>query len=147
MIEYLYSRMIATIASIALVAVVVSASLGAIQQADKNCAESVAFDISQLIEAAGMMQIQSFEQRIIIDEDGTHHDLTVFLNRTHLVVQNGGFECSKGFETPVILMSAGKPCESLAATSGSILKIEATDKIFERFNEITIEVLIQPGFT
>lgn len=147
MIEYLYSRMIATIASIALVAVVVSASLGAIQQADKNCAESVAFEISQLIEAAGMMQVQSFEQRIIIDEDGSHHDLTVFLNRTHVVVQNGGFECSKGFKIPVILMSAGEPCEGLAATSGSILKIGAADNLFERFNEITIEVLSQPEIT
>ena len=147
MIEYMYSRMIATIASIALVAVVVSASLGAIQQADKDCAESVAFDISQLVEAAGMMHIQSFEQRIIIDEDDEHHDLTVFLNRTHVVVQNRGFECSKGFRTPVILMSAGKPCEGLSATSGSILMIEAADNLFERFNEITIEVLSQPEIT
>ena len=147
MIEYMYSRMIATIASIALVAVVVSASIGATQQADKDCAESVAFDISQLIEAAGRMQIQSFEQRSIIDEDGTHHDLTVFLNRTHVVVQNGGFECSKGFGIPVILMSAGKLSESLAAASGSILKIMVADNLFERFNEITIEVLSQPGIT
>jgi len=147
MIEYMYSRMIATIASIALVAVVVSSSLGAIQQADKYCAESVACDISQLIEAASRMQIQSFEQRIIIDEDGTHRDLTVFLNRTHVIVQNGGFECSKGFEIPVILMSAGKPSESLTAASGSILKIMAADNLFERLNEITIEVLSQPGIT
>jgi len=147
MIEYMYSRMIATIASIALVAVVVSASLGATQQADKDCAESVAIDIGQLIEAAGRMRIQSFEQRIIIDEDGTHHDLIVFLNRTHVVVRNGAFECSKGFGSPVILMSAGKPCDSLAATSGSILKIIAADNFFERFNEITIEVLSQPGIT
>jgi hypothetical protein len=147
MIEYLYSRMIATIASIALVAVVVSSSIGAIQQADKDCAENVANDIIQLIEVAGMMQIQSFEQSIIIDEYGAHHDLTVLLNRTHVVVRNGGFECSKGLKFPVILISAGEPCESLVATSGSILKMEAADDLFERFNEITIEVLSQPGIT
>jgi hypothetical protein len=141
MIEYMYSRMIATIVSIALIAVVASSSLGAIQQADKNCAESVACDISQLIEAAGRMQVQSFELRIIIDEDGTHHDLTVFLNRTHVVVENGGFECSKGLGIPVILMSAGQPSESLVATSGSILNIEAADNLFGRLNNITIEVL------
>ncbi|HUW42653.1 MAG TPA: hypothetical protein VMW02_00290 [Thermoplasmata archaeon] len=147
MIEYMYSRMIATIASIALVAVVVSSSVGVIQQADRNCAENVACDISQLIEVAGRMQIQFFEQRIVIDEDGTHHDLTVLLNRTHVVVQNGGFECSKGFGVPVILMSAGRPSESLTATSGSILKIKAADDLFERLNEITIEVLSQSGLT
>jgi len=147
MIEYMYSRMIATIASIALVAVVVSSSVGAIQQADRNCAENVACDISQLIEVAGRMQIQFFEQRIVIDEDGTHHDLTVLLNRTHVVVQNGGFECSKGFGIPVILMSAGRPSENLVATSGSILKIKAADNLFERLNEITIEVMSQTGIT
>lgn len=147
MIEYMYSRMIATIASIALVAVVVSSSVGAIQQADRNCAENVACDISQLIEVAGRMQIQFFEQRIVIDEDGTHHDLTVLLNLTHVIVRNGGFECSKGFGIPVILMSAGRPSENLVATSGSILKIKAADNLFERLNEITIEVMSQTGIT
>jgi hypothetical protein len=147
MIEYMYSRMIATIVSIALVAVVVLASLGATQQAGRNCAESIAIDISRLVEAAGMMQAQSFEQRIVLDKDGAHHDLTVFLNRTHVLVQNGGFECSKGFRIPVILMSAGKPCEGLAAASWSILKIEATYDFFERFNVITIEVLGQQEIT
>jgi hypothetical protein len=147
MIEYVYSRMIATIASIALVSIVISSSLSTIQQADRICAESVASDISQLIDSAGRMQIQSFEQRIIIDENGAHHDLTVILNRTHVVVQNGGFEFSKGFGIPVVLMSAEGPSESLIAVSGSILKIKAADDLFEQLNEITIEVLSQPGIT
>lgn len=147
MIEHLYSRMIATIASIALVAVVVSSSLGVVQQADKNCAEAVACNIVQLIEVAGKMQAQFFEQRIIIDEEGVHRDLAILLNRTHVVVRNGGFECSKGFWIPVILISAGEPSESLTATSGSILKINVTDNLFDRMNEITIEVLDQSGIT
>ncbi len=147
MIEHLYSRMIATIASIALVAVVVSLSIGAAQQADKECAESIASNLVQLIDFASGMQIRFFEQRIPIDEEGTHHDLTVLLNRSHVVVRNGGFECSKGFRTPVVLLSAGRPSEDLVVTSGSILQINATDNPFDRLNEITITVLDRSAVT
>jgi hypothetical protein len=147
MIEHLYSRMIATIASIALVSVVVSSSLSVAQQADRDCAERIARNLVQLIDAAGGMQVKSFEQRIAIDEEGAHRDLTIVLNRTHLVVRNGGFECSKGFSTSVVLLSEGISSDGLTAYSGSILKINVTDDLFDRLSEITIEVLDPSGVT
>lgn len=147
MIEYMYSRMIATMASIALVAVVVSSSFAAIQQSDKECAERIAEELGRLIENIACMQIQSVEQRIVIDEGGAHQDMVLVLNRTHVLVQNGGFECSKGFGSPVILLSNGEVTATLTAGSGSILKIKGSASIFERFNEITVEVFGRPAIT
>lgn len=143
MIDYMYSRMIATISSIALVALVVSASLGATDRAAESLAEQIASDIRDLVEVAIELEGESYSQELRVDDGGMRHDLRVILNRTYVTVENGMHACSKAFGHPINLVSDGRDADRLIAPSGSTLVVRASRNIFEPVNSVSIEVLTE----
>jgi len=141
MIEYMYSRMIVTVASIALVAVVISSSIGAVDQVEQSFVEGVALEICDLVETIGSVQSGSFQQRVVIDEGMKHRDLTVAFSDCGVTAVDGRHRCSMQFDIPVTLISGGKVSESLAAVSSSIITISSEIDIFNKSSRVFVELL------
>lgn len=136
MIDYMYSRIIVTIASIALVGIVVSASYGATEQAARMSAEQVANDICEIVEKARRIEGDYFRQSIPLSDD-----ISIKINVTHFEVEKGRYSASRAFDQPVIVMLAGKRVNSTVANDGSIISISASRGVFDKENSVTIAVI------
>lgn len=140
MIEYLYSRIIVSRASVALVAVVASAAIGASEQASMRCADQIASSISRAVAAASAVEADSFEQRIVFDRGSSTQDLRVSINVTCVEVQKGRYSAVRPFERPISLLSEGVHVDSVEVMPGSVIKVKACRALLEKENEVTIEV-------
>jgi hypothetical protein len=141
MIEFMYSRIITTIASVALVAVVASAAIGASEQASFRCAVDIAESITEVIAEASISDAEYFEQRLLIGSEGSTSDLTVMMNNSFVEVEKGKNSIKRVFEHPVGLLAHGERSESLEAQPGSIIIIRSSKEIFQKENNVTIEVV------
>jgi len=142
MIEYMYSRIITTIASVALVAVVASAALGASEQASLRCAADIAESISEVVAEASMTDADYFEQRIIIGSEGSNRDISVGINSSYVEVEKGRHSVKLIFEQPVNLLANGEPAFLLEANPGSIIVIRSSSEFLKKENNVTIEVIV-----
>ena len=138
MIEYMYSRIITTLASVALVAVVASAALGASEQASLRCAADIAESISEVVAEASMTDADYFEQRIIIGSEGSNRDISVGINSSYVEVEKGRHSVKLIFEQPVNLLANDEPAFLLEADPGSVIIIKSSKEIFQSENTVAI---------
>jgi hypothetical protein len=140
MIEYAYSRILTTIASVALVAVVVSASLGASEQASMRYVEQVADGICGAIESAREVDADSYEHRIEVDA-GALGDLQITINRSHIEVANGGYLTTRSLSGDIRLIVNGAETECMNLAAGSVLLIKACREQLGKGNSVTVELV------
>ncbi len=138
MIEYLYSRIMVTIASIALVAVVVSVSTVAADLARQGQIDSVASGISGAISAAGSLEEGLLEQVVRLDHSIGSNALTVNLSKHWVNVTDGHHRCSRHLDLPIILESADRQVDYLVVLQGSALLIRAEKLLFVKSAVVTV---------
>jgi len=141
MIEYMYSRIIVTIASVALVAVVVSASFGASEQAALHCAEQIADSICEAVEAASEVDADSYERRLDIDSGGPNRDLSVLIDGSRVEVDKGRYSIARSFHCTVNLMAGGSQVDCIVVVPGSAIVIRSLRGALDEGNQVTIETL------
>jgi hypothetical protein len=140
-IEFMYSRIIATIASAALVALVVAVAFGESEQASLRTAERIADSIAKVVAAAAGADADYFEQSLAVDKGGSSRDLSITINRTHVEVEKGAHSVTRSFQRSVCLLAEGTNASSLAAASGSSIVIISSKIPLEKENRVTVEVL------
>lgn len=140
MIEYAYSRILVTIASAALVAVVISAGYGASENSSLRCAEQIADGICDAVESASQVDADSYEHRIEIDA-ASSGDLSIRINCSYIEIQKGMHSITRSFGNSVRLLSGGSQVEFLTIPPGSAVLIKAHRDPLEKTNPVAIELL------
>lgn len=141
MIEYMYSRIITTITSVALVAVVISAALGASEQASLRCAADIAESISNMVAEASMTDADYFEQRITLGTERSSSDISVRINSSYVEVEKGRHSVKLIFEQPVNLLANDAQAVPLEAYPGSTIVIRSSSESLKKENNVMIEVV------
>jgi len=141
MIEYMYSRMIAAMASAALVVIVVAAAFGASEQASRDCAVDIAESIFALVAEASATDADYFEHRLLIASEGFAADLCINISSSCVEVEKGQHSVKCIFERPVTLLDCGSCAASLQALPGSTIVIKSSKEFLQKENNVTIEIL------
>lgn len=147
MIEYMYSRIITTIASAALVAIVASAALWSSEQQSIRYAENIAESISNVVADASTADAEYFEQRLSIGGEWSSRDLSVLFNSSYVEVDKGTCSVKRAFEKPVYLLFNEAHADRIEAMPGSTIVVKSSGVLFEKENNVTIEIVPPSSLT
>jgi len=140
MIEYVYSRMIATVASAAMVALVFSVSLASSDAASSDHSEEIALSVCGMVDAAFHIDADLYEQKYTFLRDNPGEDISVKITRYSILVE-GERSVTKPFDSSVVLMDSNDAVESIAVLPGMEVAIRACRATFEKENTVTIELI------
>jgi len=140
MIDYLNSRVILSIAAVAITGMVMFASISSNAEISRHCTEQTAENISRLVKIASMVDCSYFESRFPLDRSVFGSDIEVHLNASWVSVQNNGYKSIRVFNAPAQVDGIGY-CETCAlAFVGSVIVIIATSSLMEKQNHVTIRI-------
>lgn len=141
MLEYLYSRVMIFFASAALIGIVLSASVGQIDNLSRSYAEELSSKISGMIRVAEGIKVDIFRHELPVDERGMYPKLKIWIFSTRIIVENGMHACAKEFGLQVNLRENETPVDRIIAGSQSLIVISSSrDRVNER-TEVTIEAI------
>jgi len=141
MLEYLYSRVMIFFASAALIGIVLSASVGQIDNLSRSYAEELSSKIAGMIRVAEGIDADIFRHEFPVDERGMYPKLKIWIFSTRIIVENGMHTCTKEFGLQVNLRENETPVDRIVAGSQSLIVISSSrDRVNER-TEVTIEAI------
>ena len=142
MIDYVNSRIIITLAAIAITGLVLSMSLISAERSSIMLAEDIADQLSNLVSTASEMKCESFSAIFSLSSLPSSIDARVTVRNQSITVSIGDYKAIRILDNEVLLVDGNQSVAMIEfrATAGD-LSIRSEKNIFDRVNSVTIELI------
>jgi len=139
MIEYLYSRILVTLAAVAITGLIISMSASSSQRLMKDLAEDIAKQFVQLVSTAASIDCEHFSADFVVADLPFSLDATLTVRHESIRVVIGGYAALGIFENRVNLMNGNGTVDVVefhSSTHG--MRILSEKDYFKKVNRVTL---------
>lgn len=145
MIEYLYSRIIVTLAAVAIAGLVISASLNSYCMTVRTLAEDIALEFAELVSIASKMSCEHLSGEFFVSELPFSLVANLRIQQQSISVSIGDFRAVELFDFPVKLIEGNTTLEEIEIWSNmNGICVKSERDILRKTNLVTLSVIDLP---